>query len=211
MSEPELVDAYLDGKIVTWTFVRRLLKAGLTVSTALAFTALLPAAALGGELTALDQLVEKTKKKDPHEAKVLERLVGRLARGLVRLEAGGSDAALERSLVRLGINVVNQGFRNADLNMNEDVRNVPVNISGNVSCGKPNVNAAGKAAGKARLAQSCDVNVNGMVGNAGVVLEGAISVNVNGRPGPKGVQLRIGGNVGDTKINFNAQGPVNEQ
>ena len=132
MSESELVDAYLEGKIVAWTFVRRLLKAGVSVGTAVAFTALLPGAARSGDLTSLEGLVAQTAATHPDEAAVLQRLIERLASSLVTIEKGGSEMPLGRSLVRLSLNLADQGVPAADLSFNAELRNTPVNISGNI-------------------------------------------------------------------------------
>lgn len=204
MSEPELVEAYLEGKIVTWTFVRRLLKVGLTVGTALAFTALLPAAAESGETTALEQLVEQTAKRKPDEAKVLARLMDRLAQSLLKIRRGGSERQLGRVLGRLSLNAANTGRSALDLNFNDTIRRVPINLSGNLlSIGENIPDAAPELAAVAPGEQNFAVTLAGQVGKLPLNLNGFVEVNVNGRRGPRGVNLNVQGNLGSMPIAIN--------
>ena len=215
MAGPELVDAYLEGRIVAWRFVSRLLKAGISVGTAVAFTALLPSAAQSGELTSLKELVAKTAKQKPHEAAILERLLEGVMRGLVKIDRGGSEGSLGRSLAMLSLNVANHNINNnnADLNFNGNVRNVPVNVSGNLVPGvnvlEQASNVPGRSGHDGNNAQNFALDLGGTVGQVPVNLNGFVNVNVNGQRGPRGVNLNISGNVGDIQVNLDG-GPLNQ-
>jgi hypothetical protein len=207
MAGPEHVDvdAYLEGKIAAWTFVRRLRKAGLSVGAAIAFTAVLPAAARTGDLSPLERLVAQTSERSPEEAAVLEQLMKRVAKSLVTIHEGGGEDKLIRSLTRLSLNVANNNEGNANLAFNGESRNIPVNVLGRLNLVDPAPNIAG--GGPNRPEQNLALNLAGTVGELPVNLAGFVNVNVNNQPGPRGVNLNVAGNLGQLPIRVNVDPP----
>jgi hypothetical protein len=200
MSETELVNAYLNGKIPAWTFVRRLLKAGVSASAAVAFAAMLPVAAMGGDFGPLEKLVQKTAREHPDQARFLQGLMQHVATDLVRIGAGGHDEPLGRTLARLSLNAANNEVNFADLDFNGKAHNVPINLVGsieNVTPDFPDNNNNNENE------QNMLLVFGGNVGRMPVNLNGFVNVNVNGVQGPQGVNLNVGGNVGEMKVNLN--------
>lgn len=207
MAEQDIVDAYLDGKIAAWTCVRRLMKLGLSVGTAVAFTAMLPAVAHSGDVKPLEELIARTASQKPDESIVLERLMAHVARGLVRIEEGGPDSHLRRSLVMLSMNAAQFTVNDAKLSFNGNVRTVPVNIEGNLNQFRqePGPNVASVAAGGVGAQeQNFALTLGGNLGQVPVNLNGFIHVNVNGQRGPRGVNLNVSGNVGEMPVNLSS-------
>jgi hypothetical protein len=200
------VDAYLEGKTAAWTFVRRLRKAGLSIGTAIAFTALIPAAAQTGDLSSLERLAQGTAKSNPNEAAVLEQLVKRVAKSLLTIQDGGGQDKLVRSLTRLSLHVANNNEGNANLAFNGEARNIPVNVIGRLNLVDPAPDIAA-AVGPNRPEQNLALNLGGTVGEVPLNLSGFVNVNVNGQPGPRGVNLNVAGNLGQIPIQFNVDPP----
>jgi hypothetical protein len=200
------VDAYLEGKTAAWTFVRRLRKAGLSIGTAIAFTALMPAAAQTGDLSSLERLSQGIAKSNPNESAVLEQLLKRVAKSLITIQDGGGQDKLVRSLTRLSLNVANNNEGNANLAFNGEARNIPVNVFGRLNLVDPAPDIAA-AAGPNRPEQNLALNLGGTVGEVPVNLAGFVNVNVNGQPGPRGVNLNVAGNLGQIPIQVNVNTP----
>ena len=200
------VDAYLEGKMAAWTFVRRLRKAGLSVGAAIAFTAVLPAAARTGDFSPLERLVAQTSERSPEEAAVLEQLMKRVAKSLVTIHEGGGEDKLVRSLTRLSLNVANNNEGNANLAFNGESRNIPVNVLGRLNLVDPAPNIA-VGGGPNRPEKNLALNLAGTVGELPVNLDGFVNVNVNNQPGPRGVNLNVDGNLGQLPIKVNVNTP----
>lgn len=200
MSETDLVAAYLQGRITAWTFVRRLLKAGVTLGTALAFTAALPSAARGGDLAPLEALAQTTALDNPEAAAMLNQLLSQLAMSLVPLQNDGSAMPLRNALVRLSLNVANGG-----LTLNEsfsgNTGNVPFSLATNVySASSQNVVFDPGLVNPGP--QNVVVSISGNVGDVPLLLEGAVNVNTL-RRGVRGAFVNVSGNAGDVAISFN--------
>jgi hypothetical protein len=200
MPDQEFVADYLQGKLTSWTFVRRLLKAGVTLGTALTFVALLPAAAKGGDLTQLEQLTAATAASSPDEAAVLERLLMQLGNSLVPIQHGGSAVPLRIALARLAINAANVGGINESFSGNAG--NVPYSLSSTVGpAGGINVINAPNLVSVDP--QNIAVSIEGNLAEAEVSLTGFVNINVNGQPGVRGSFVNLSGNVGEVEIAFN--------
>ena len=187
MTEQELVDAYLDGRVGSWGLVRRLKQLGLTSATAVAVALALPGAVQSGDLSGLKEVRATLSAK---EAAALDRLLERLAAQLEDVGGGGPLQPLAATVARMGANNANlvgnandptnnnlalaievgnvnlAGFLNADLQDQEGPPNLNLSLAGNV--GNVNVNLNGSLDVPANVpgANVADVNMN-FRGNAG--------------------------------------------
>ncbi len=193
MSEHELVEAYLAGRIDEWGVFRRLRVLGVTAGAALAVAIALPAAVQARDTSKLDAVcLLCAGETSPAFANFLSLLAAQLE----NVGQGGPLDPLAVSLARLGAD--NIGCANCEFGINEG----NVNLSGNLNAVGGNLNAA-----KGEENNLVDVSLNGNIGQAKVNLAG----NVNVPPGPpiRGRNLNLGnvnlnfhGNVGDMPLNF---------
>lgn len=198
MSERELIDAYLEGRIGSWSFVRRLIKVGLSVGTAISLAMALPVVARTGEAEALDRVVQVASRAGDGVA--MERLLAMIGHALQRIGQGSHNNALVPLLAKVGVAVV----------MQPDQSNVPLNFDGNFGNVQMNLNGSamnlGNLPGPNNMA-NVELNLEGTVGNVPLNLNGAINVPANQRHGMNmnlgNVNLNVDGAVGNVPINLN--------
>jgi hypothetical protein len=199
MSEQPVINAYLEGRIGPWVLYRRLVRVGVSVSTALTLAVGLPAV-VRGEQT-LEELAARANQTSRHDLTELQRLLQMVGNALVPARESANLNPLAVSLAKLGVNVAvamddrvelklegavgnrplnlagnlanlgeQDGFRNMNLVLNGDLGTLPVNLAGNVD---------------APLGDGPGINVN--LGDANLTFLGAIG----------NVPLNFSGNIGN--------------
>jgi len=197
MTERELIDAYLEGRIGSWGFVRSLIKVGLSLGTAISLAMALPVVARTGEVAALDQVVQVAGRAGDPIA--MERLLALIGHALYRIGQGSNGNALVPLLAQVGVAVVMQPNQSSvPLNFDGNFGNVPMNLNGRATnlLNDPRANNA-----------NVELNLVGVVGGIPLNLNGAINVPAVQRPGVHlnlgKVNLNVDGAVGNVPINLN--------
>jgi hypothetical protein len=196
MSERELVDAYLEGKLASWELVKRLKQLGLTSATAVAVALALPGGVQSGDLSGVKEVSSWS---SANESATLARLLEHLSAQLADVGEGGPLQPLVATLARMGANNANLAEnandpKNNNLALLVNVGNV--NLAGSLNANVPDE----------QRAPNLNLRLGGNVGNVNVNLNGSLDVPVNA-PGMNvaAVNMRMAGNAGNASLNFSGK------
>jgi hypothetical protein len=193
MSEQNVINAFLEGRIGQWAFYRQLVKVGVSVGTALTLTLGLPAV-VRGEQT-LEDLASKSKQTHRGDLFELERLLGKVGNAFLPAVQNENLNPLAVNLASLGVNVDIPLNEKVELNHEGMVGNMPVNLVGTLS----NVGDRGDV-------RHINVVLDGNLGSVPINLAGSVNAPIGNDQGVNvnlgNANLNFSGNAGNLPLNF---------
>ena len=189
MSEREIVDAFVEGRISQWGVFHRLRALGVSAAAALAISTALPGVTEARDLTAMRNVPIEHPGDDASLARILDQLAKMLEKA-----GDGSVRPLATTLARLGAN--NAGA----LNDPSAQGNLPLNVNAG------NVNLVGRLNVERGNNNNLGLNLSGNIGEMAIVLDGSINLPAGKNNGANvnlgNVNLNVNGNAGNVPINL---------
>ena len=193
MSEQNVINAYLEGRIGPWAFYRQLVKVGVSVSTALTLALGLSAVVRGDQT--LEDLASRSRLTHRGDLFELERLLGKVGNSFLPAVQNGNLNPLAVDLASLGVNVDVPLDDEVKLNHDGIAGDMPLNLDGSLS----NVGEDGDF-------RNMNVVLNGTLGDVPIELAGNVNVPIGNDPAVNvnlgNANMAFSGNAGNLPLNF---------